>query len=227
MTESDRRRLEKAKVAYAALMKYYPRTLEDLPGEQWKPIPDYELYHVSNFGRVKSFKHKPKIIRVDLRGLYLSVRVYNGNVKKRFAVHRLVAQAFLPKPDGKPEIRHIDGNYFNNYVGNLAWISPNEIAEHSHIAKLTSEQVQYIRNNPDRLTCTQLGEKFGVHTNTISRVQIGKIYKNVGGSLRKSQVIPKEMRAQIRAEYVRGNGKLLAKKYGVNYATILNILRET
>ena len=51
-TEAERLHYEDAKLAYAALMKCYPFTLEDLPGEEWKVIPNYEDYHGSNYGRI-------------------------------------------------------------------------------------------------------------------------------------------------------------------------------
>lgn len=55
MTDWLRRRYENAKLAYTALMKFYPFTLENLDGEQWADIAGYEgLYQVSTFGRVKS-----------------------------------------------------------------------------------------------------------------------------------------------------------------------------
>lgn len=54
--ERMHRRFEnEIKPAYEALMKCYPLTLDDLPGEEWK---DFSEYHVSNFGRIKSFKSK-------------------------------------------------------------------------------------------------------------------------------------------------------------------------
>ena len=54
--EIDRRRHEEAKPAYDALMSCYPFTLENLDGEEWKPIDGFDGYQVSTFGRIKSFK---------------------------------------------------------------------------------------------------------------------------------------------------------------------------
>ncbi|MBR0061795.1 MAG: hypothetical protein IJP68_10000 [Selenomonadaceae bacterium] len=81
--ERDRRRHENAKPAYEALMSCYPFTLEDLDGEQWRPIEGFAGYEVSTFGRVKSFKYKtPRILKPHLIGDYLNVPLrINGTPK--------------------------------------------------------------------------------------------------------------------------------------------------
>lgn len=94
--------------------------------EVWKDIPDYEgLYQVSNMGRVKSLNynhtHKEKIMKLQKgRGGYLNVSLYNKKAKRYF-VHCLVCQAFIPNPDNLPEINHKDCNPGNNKVNNLEW----------------------------------------------------------------------------------------------------------
>ena len=240
--ELHRRAYEKAKPAYAALMKFYPLTTDDLDGEIWRPIAGYDAYHVSNFGRVKSFYNCKIIIRKPVLSMtgYLNVNLSKDGKKKWFSVHRLVAQSFIPNPDNKPEVNHIDGHPMNCYVGNLEWSTSKENQQHALAnglraqgeeqvqAKLTNEQVGYIRNNPDRLNLEQLAEKFGVRPATISRIQLGQKYKNAGGSIRPKRGVPEDIRAKIRAEYkkgVRGCGcYALAKKYGVDHSTILRIV---
>lgn len=78
MTSKESR--EKAKLAHEALMKFYPLTLEDLPGELWKLIPDCDKYQISNYGRVKSFKGKvPRILKPALSCYgYLYVNLSKG-----------------------------------------------------------------------------------------------------------------------------------------------------
>ena len=240
---------EKAKPAYAALMKFYPLTLENLDSESWLPVPDYEDYQVSNYGRIKRFykNGKPKIIKPNLNVGYLRVCLCKDNKPKNFSVHRLVALAFIPNPENKPQINHIDGCKLNNYVRNLEWATAQENTQHAHSnglvnvpqgeeqvqAKLTNEQVEYIRNNPDRLNLEQLAAKFGVDRRTIGKIQLGKEYKNAGGIIRKSQKspVPEEVRAQIRAEYKKGKhgygSVALGRKYGITSSTVLKIVKES
>ena len=85
--------------------------------EIFKEIEGYERYQVSNFGNIKSFaKNKDgKLLKPSNRNGYLSVELVNGEGKgKRFSIHRLVALAFIPNPENKPQVNHIDENKCNN-----------------------------------------------------------------------------------------------------------------
>lgn len=92
--------------------------------ETFKDILGYEeLYQVSNLGRIKSLKFgKEKLLSpaFDKDG-YLYVCLCKNGEKKRYFIHRLVAQAFLPNPNNYPEVNHIDENKLNNNVDNLEW----------------------------------------------------------------------------------------------------------
>lgn len=93
--------------------------------EIWQPVEGYEDYAVSNFGRVKSLKYgNEKILKSWNNGKgYLFVSLCRNGKMKHFKIHRLVAIAFLPNPEGFPEINHIDENKSNNCVDNLEWCS--------------------------------------------------------------------------------------------------------
>lgn len=95
--------------------------------EDWKEITGFEgLYLISSFGRVKSIINNkiltPCIVRAN--GLVVGL-MKNGKVEKR-QVSRLVAAAFIPNPDNKPCVDHIDGVRFHNFVDNLRWCTINE-----------------------------------------------------------------------------------------------------
>lgn len=95
--------------------------------EEWKDIDGYPGYKVSTYGRVMSYHHwnEPTVLRVRHRGNgYLGVMLYdaNGRCRNR-AIHRLVAEAFIPNPDNLPEVNHINEDKHDNSVKNLEWIS--------------------------------------------------------------------------------------------------------
>ncbi len=105
-----------------------------MENEIWKPVVGYEgLYEVSNLGNVRSIRwrggHKTHNIfqRVNGNGYYDLVLIRNKTTKY-VTVHRLVARAFLPNPEGKKCIDHIDGNRLNNRVENLRWCTYKENA---------------------------------------------------------------------------------------------------
>ena len=93
--------------------------------EVWKNINDFPNYEVSNFGRVKNVK-TGHILKTNTSDRYYSVELFNNGESKRILVHRLVAEAFLPKVTGKEWINHKDGNRYNNEVSNLEWCTPTE-----------------------------------------------------------------------------------------------------
>lgn len=108
--------------------------------EVWRDVVGYEgLYQVSNIGRVKSLqriihltngkiltiKERIKNISCNNKG-YLMATLCKGGICGKYLVHRLVAQAFIPNPQNKPDIDHIDTDKSNNIVGNLKWVTPKE-----------------------------------------------------------------------------------------------------
>lgn len=62
---------------------------------------------------------------------YLMVHLYRKRMNKTVKVHRLVAEAFVPNPDGLPEVNHIDGNKSNNSASNLEWVTRRQNMRHA------------------------------------------------------------------------------------------------
>ena len=93
--------------------------------EIWRKIEGYEDYEISNYGRIKSYKQKKEgriLPPIETRKGYCQIQLYdNDNHFKRFAIHRLVAIAFIPNPKGLPQINHKDENKKNNCADNLEW----------------------------------------------------------------------------------------------------------
>lgn len=96
--------------------------------EEWEPIKGFEEYEVSNLGNVRRGE---KIKKAAVWSLYKSVTLCKDGKPHTKAVHRLVAEAFLPNPENKPCINHIDCNKLNNRVDNLEWCTYQENERHA------------------------------------------------------------------------------------------------
>ena len=100
-----------------------------------KPVPGYEgLYSVSEDGRVWSHAnrlHQGKWLKQSLRNHYLSVDLCIGPKRKSWNVHRLVALAFLPNPDGLPQVNHKNSDKEDNRATNLEWCTASANKKHS------------------------------------------------------------------------------------------------
>lgn len=126
--------------------------------EEFRNIVGYEgLYQVSNLGNIKSLERTKtnhskyqlvngRILKssINHKG-YVYVILYKNNKQKGYLVHRLVAEAFIPNPENKPQVNHIDGNKLNNHVSNLEWVSQQENMQHalSNGLKMTKPIYQY------------------------------------------------------------------------------------
>lgn len=99
--------------------------------EIWKDIKEYEgLYQVSNLGRVKRVETDRILKGQNNSTGYLRVRLYKNNIAYNMRVHRLVAEAFIPNPDNKPQVNHIDEDKTNNSLANLEWMTAKENNNH-------------------------------------------------------------------------------------------------
>jgi hypothetical protein len=136
--------------------------------EIWKDIIGYEgCYQVSNLGRVKSLIRG--IILKPLINLgYACVYLHNKCSKKNCLVHRLVAKAFIPNPNGYEQVNHKDENKANNMVENLEWCTSKYNANYGSRNKRCSEK----RNL--QVKCVETGVIYPSITEAANAVQGSK-----------------------------------------------------
>lgn len=150
----------------------------------WTTIPGFEKYEINELLQVRHKIYK-KIkychthngyFRLDLR--------FNNNKKCNRYLHQLVGRAFIPNPENKPELHHIDGNKLNNHPSNLMWVT---IKEHKKISRLNEQfsfkisraDVVYIRNNYSEENKNKLALRFGVRPSTIYQIAIHAARKDI------------------------------------------------
>ena len=188
-----------------------------MENEIWKDIEGYEgLYQVSNLGEVKSLarpyknqygecglmKEKlltKKIVCFDKTKKqtegYFAVCLSKNNTSDWKRVHIIVAKNFIPNPENKPQVNHIDGNKFNNNVNNLEWVTHQENCQHAWDTGLnhtTDYKRKIIKERQQKLK-------------TITNEMVLDIYNNCElGS-------------------ISNNAHTYSKKYGICVQTVCNI----
>lgn len=162
--------------------------------EIWKDIADYEgLYQVSNLGKVKSlervvyYKGRHHTVAEKIKNGtpkendYLIVSLYKNNVGKMHYIHRLVAKAFIPNPENKPTVNHINLDVFDNRVENLEWSTYAEqelhkIAFIGYLGNSRAVRVTYRDGRIEEYESESLcARQLGIHRDTLIRYLRGEI----------------------------------------------------
>lgn len=163
--------------------------------EVWLPIKGFEdKLEVSSIGRVRSvervvaFGPNTRKVQQTVYRLHNDRDGYKiaGISGKTIKVHRAVAEAFIPNPENKPQVNHIDGNKANNRVENLEWATQEENMGHASRNRLT-KHVSVIRDDGEEYhTVTEAAKANGVSVACISEVINGHQKTSAGHSFRKA-----------------------------------------
>ncbi|MCF6366917.1 MAG: NUMOD4 domain-containing protein [Bacteroidales bacterium] len=174
--------------------------------EQWKDvifegsISDNEIYKISNYGRIKSFKVNKEegiVIKPNLFNGYYRISLIQKS-KKRTAryIHKLVAETFIPKNnEDQKYVIHRDYDKTNNRTYNLAWATKKEKEDHQFsnpiyknkikrtYAKLDESRVRLIKkliNDPNRKTrMKMIAKRFGISEMQLYRIKSGENWGTV------------------------------------------------
>jgi len=174
--------------------------------ENWRTIPGYTRYEISDMGRIKTFNWKNKgteaIMKPALDGSgYLRTMLKRDIDDKihTIKVHRLVLITFVGSPEKDQECNHINGIRSDNRLINLEWVSHSENLKHSfHIgfssnigeknpaATVTEDIVIEIRKNyqygktaRNGITKQEIAEKYGVSFEVIKNIVTGRTWKHL------------------------------------------------
>jgi hypothetical protein len=150
-------------------------------------------YFIDRKGQIIS-KYKKSNIKVYInnRG-YCTVRLrVSTNKEKRFTVHRLVALLYVPNPENKPQVNHIDGNKLNNQVSNLEWVTQSENSKHSWSLGLQRYKygfsgkpqisASWIREDGLRFygSATGLSKEYNLTRTSLNDVRLGRYKQSQG-----------------------------------------------
>jgi hypothetical protein len=165
--------------------------------ENWKPLPGFEDYEVSDLGGVrrvtagKGTRPMRKINPTVDRGGRLVFNARSKNQTRQFKVHKAVMLAFVGECPIGLEVAHLDDNQENNKLLNLKYATPKENNGHKVVhgtqkrgeeiysAKLTEKQVLEIRSKYPGTSYAKLGKEYGVFFTTISAIIKRRIWKHI------------------------------------------------
>lgn len=149
--------------------------------EIWKDINGNSDYQISSLGNVKSKERKvamfnnnfrikkEKLLSPDIRNGYKSVILSYNKIKKHKTVHRLIAETFIPNPENKPQVNHINGIKTDNRVENLEWVTISENTQHAYNIGLL-----VAKGNRKGFT----GKNCSTSIQVVGKDKTGKIIKN-------------------------------------------------
>lgn len=192
--------------------------------EKWFTIPRYPTYEISDLLRVRH-KKKLKIKSCFMDDGYLKLNItFKGNAHKPY-LHQLVGNTFVPNPENKPELHHIDEDKLNNHWTNLMWVTRKEHRQISKENEQTSHKVSkkdvvFIRDNYSKENKKLLADKFGIRQSTVYGIAIGRVRSDViGGKIHEPLGLFKKV-INIETGEIYNGAEFLCKEKKLNLKSI-------
>lgn len=166
--------------------------LQENKKRQWKRIEGFEDYKVSDDGYVYSEKTNRVLNLINNSSGYFHICLTNKGEMQYKLLHRLIAQAFIPNPEEKPSVNHIDGNKKNNSIENLEWVTNQENIRHAFDIGLMKgnpssrrKKIVQIDKNTNKVISEfdsqfEASKELNIHVSSLSQCLNGK-YKTAGG----------------------------------------------
>lgn len=148
--------------------------------ETYKTIKDYPNYEVSDLGNVRNIK-TGRVLKPDYKGGYQYAALCKEGKPKSHLIHRLVASAFIPNPENKPQVNHVNGDKTDNHIENLEWATNSENQKHAIKTGLrtksgrSKQKVRCIETNREFESQHDAAKYFGCGQGSI-QVSINKGY---------------------------------------------------
>ena len=146
-----------------------------------KDIKGYEgLYAITEDGKVWSYRSN-RFLKTNInRSGYQYVVVSVGGERKTFTIHKLVAEAFIPNPEGKQQVNHKDEDKTNNKVENLEWMTAIENVNYGTRTLRTQTPVYCVELDRVFDGVREAARELGLHHNNISAVCRGRLNQTGG-----------------------------------------------
>ena len=141
---------------------------------KWKILKENENYSINEKGEIKNNITK-KILSPSINkdSGYYQIDLWKNNKSRKYTLHRLVANNFIPNLENKPTVDHIDGNRLNNDISNLRWATYSEQNSRFNTFGVRSEKIKVINANGEELIFNRIkdvAEHFNCNISNISQM---------------------------------------------------------